>query len=151
GDTDRRPEIVGRQFHIAEYGGLGAQRQDGGRYQTDYKNGAQTDAWQRQGDQKPVDRLADPFFHRALVYFGLVVQKRPCNLLVTRDRAMAYGILSRSARRASSRIHFCNMSTDYLKRILTSKVYDVANETSLDFAPQISARIHNSIYLKRED
>lgn len=43
------------------------------------------------------------------------------------------------------------MSTDYLKRILTSKVYDVANETPLDFAPQISARIHNNIYLKRED
>src|SRR5690606_28269292 len=43
------------------------------------------------------------------------------------------------------------MSTDYLKRILTSKVYDVAVETPLDFAPQVSARIHNNIYLKRED
>ncbi|NYT82338.1 threonine ammonia-lyase, biosynthetic [Alcaligenaceae bacterium] len=43
------------------------------------------------------------------------------------------------------------MSTDYLKRILTSKVYDVAVETPLDFAPQVSARIHNNVYLKRED
>jgi threonine dehydratase len=43
------------------------------------------------------------------------------------------------------------MSTDYLKRILTSKVYDVAVETPLDFAPQVSARIHNNVFLKRED
>ncbi len=43
------------------------------------------------------------------------------------------------------------MSTDYLKRILTSKVYDVAVETPLDFAPQVSARVHNNVYLKRED
>src|SRR3546814_19143011 len=43
------------------------------------------------------------------------------------------------------------MSTDYLKRILTSKVYDVAVESPLEFAPQVSARIHNKVYLKRED
>ena len=43
------------------------------------------------------------------------------------------------------------MSTDYLKRILTSKVYDVAVESSLDYAPQVSTRIQNRIYLKRED
>jgi threonine dehydratase len=43
------------------------------------------------------------------------------------------------------------MSIDYLKRILTSKVYDVAVESPLEFAPQISARISNKILLKRED
>ncbi|WP_353150604.1 threonine ammonia-lyase, biosynthetic [Pollutimonas bauzanensis] len=43
------------------------------------------------------------------------------------------------------------MSTDYLKRILNSKVYDVAIESALDFAPQISARINNKVLLKRED
>ncbi|MBV6273336.1 threonine ammonia-lyase, biosynthetic [Alcaligenaceae bacterium CGII-47] len=43
------------------------------------------------------------------------------------------------------------MSIDYLKRILTSKVYDVAHETSLDIAPRISARIGNTVLLKRED
>ena len=43
------------------------------------------------------------------------------------------------------------MSTDYLKRILTSKVYDVAVETPLEIAPQISARTGNTILLKRED
>lgn len=40
---------------------------------------------------------------------------------------------------------------DYLKRILTSRVYDVAVETPLEFAPQLSARTGNLIYLKRED
>ncbi|WP_420227047.1 threonine ammonia-lyase, biosynthetic [Pigmentiphaga litoralis] len=43
------------------------------------------------------------------------------------------------------------MSTDYLKRILTAKVYDVAVETALDPAPQLSARIGNTVLLKRED
>lgn len=43
------------------------------------------------------------------------------------------------------------MSTDYLKRILTSKVYDVAVESPLETATLLSARIHNRILLKRED
>ena len=43
------------------------------------------------------------------------------------------------------------MSNDYLKRILTSKVYDVVSETSLDPAPLASATLHNRILLKRED
>lgn len=43
------------------------------------------------------------------------------------------------------------MSTDYLKRILTSKVYDVAVESPLDLASQVSARIQNTVLLKRED
>ena len=43
------------------------------------------------------------------------------------------------------------MSTDYLKRILNSKVYDVAVESPLELAPLISARIHNKVWLKRED
>jgi len=43
------------------------------------------------------------------------------------------------------------MSTDYLKRILTSKVYDVAVESPLEPAPQLSRRIGNTVLLKRED
>lgn len=43
------------------------------------------------------------------------------------------------------------MSADYLKRILTSKVYDVAVESPLDAAPLLSARLSNSIWIKRED
>jgi threonine dehydratase len=38
-----------------------------------------------------------------------------------------------------------------LRAILTSRVYEVANETSLDFAPRLSKRLGNSISLKRED
>ena len=43
------------------------------------------------------------------------------------------------------------MSTDYLKKILTARVYDVATETALDFAPNLSQRFGNKIYFKRED
>ncbi|AGF47195.1 threonine dehydratase [Candidatus Kinetoplastibacterium desouzaii TCC079E] len=43
------------------------------------------------------------------------------------------------------------MPTNYLKKILTSKVYDVASETSLDFMPILSKQLSNNIFLKRED
>lgn len=43
------------------------------------------------------------------------------------------------------------MSNDYLKRTLTSKVYDVVSETPLEFAPLASAQLNNRILLKRED
>ncbi len=42
-------------------------------------------------------------------------------------------------------------STDYLERILNAQVYDVAEETPLDLAANLSARIHNPVYFKRED
>ncbi len=41
--------------------------------------------------------------------------------------------------------------TDYLQRILRARVYDVAQETPLDFAPNLSRRLNNRIWLKRED
>jgi threonine dehydratase len=40
---------------------------------------------------------------------------------------------------------------DYLKRILNARVYDVARESALDNAPNLSARLHNKVLLKRED
>ena len=40
---------------------------------------------------------------------------------------------------------------DYLERILNANVYDVAEETPLDLATNLSARTHNRIFLKRED
>ena len=40
---------------------------------------------------------------------------------------------------------------DYLRRILTTRVYDVADETPLDRARNLSARLGNRILLKRED
>lgn len=39
----------------------------------------------------------------------------------------------------------------YLKRILVARVYEVAKETSLDYAPALSRRFGNRIWLKRED
>src|SRR5665811_548203 len=39
----------------------------------------------------------------------------------------------------------------YLKRILNARVYDVAVETPLELAPNLSARIGNTVLLKRED
>lgn len=39
----------------------------------------------------------------------------------------------------------------YIERILRAKVYDVAEETPLDFAPALSKRLNNQVYLKRED
>ncbi|HUN91467.1 MAG TPA: threonine ammonia-lyase, biosynthetic [Burkholderiaceae bacterium] len=40
---------------------------------------------------------------------------------------------------------------EYLKRILNARVYDVAIESPLETAPQLSARLGNRILLKRED
>jgi len=40
---------------------------------------------------------------------------------------------------------------DYLERILTARVYDVALETPLELAPRLSARMGNKLLLKRED
>jgi threonine dehydratase len=41
--------------------------------------------------------------------------------------------------------------TEYLQKILTAQVYDVAVETPLERAPQLSARLGNTVLLKRED
>ncbi len=41
--------------------------------------------------------------------------------------------------------------TDYLRRIRNASVYDVAIESPLDFAHNLSARLNNRIWLKRED
>jgi threonine dehydratase len=43
------------------------------------------------------------------------------------------------------------MAIDYLQKILTAKVYDVAIESPLDLAPTLSRRIGNRVLLKRED
>jgi len=43
------------------------------------------------------------------------------------------------------------MIEQYLKMILRARVYDVAVETPLDFAPAISRRLGSEVWLKRED
>ncbi len=43
------------------------------------------------------------------------------------------------------------MPVDYLEKILTAQVYDVAIESPLETAPNLSQRLGNSLLLKRED
>ena len=43
------------------------------------------------------------------------------------------------------------MTIDYKQKIENSHVYDVAKKTLLQFQPNLSARIHNRVLLKRED
>ncbi|MEN9316526.1 MAG: L-threonine dehydratase, partial [Pseudomonadota bacterium] len=43
------------------------------------------------------------------------------------------------------------MTTNYLKRILNARVYDVAQETPLEPARLLSARLGNTVLFKRED
>ena len=40
---------------------------------------------------------------------------------------------------------------DYLTKILTARVYDVAVESDLEPAKALSRRLHNKVLLKRED
>ena len=40
---------------------------------------------------------------------------------------------------------------DYLQKVLRARVYDVAQETPLDFAQNLSRRFDNEIWFKRED
>ncbi len=41
--------------------------------------------------------------------------------------------------------------TNIIEKILTARVYDVAEETPLDLAKSLSKRTNNTVYLKRED
>lgn len=43
------------------------------------------------------------------------------------------------------------MTLKYIEKILRAKVYDVAQESPLDYAPVLTKRFNNQIYLKRED
>ena len=43
------------------------------------------------------------------------------------------------------------MTIDYLEKILNARVYDVAIESPLEPAPNLSARCHNRLLIKRED
>ncbi len=50
---------------------------------------------------------------------------------------------------ATTRTHL--KPADYLKKILTARVYDVAVESGLEPAKNLSRRVHNTVLLKRED
>ncbi|MBS0309343.1 MAG: threonine ammonia-lyase, biosynthetic [Proteobacteria bacterium] len=51
----------------------------------------------------------------------------------------------------TARQRYPTMTTNYLTKILNARVYDVAIESPLEFAPSLSARLENQIYFKRED
>lgn len=58
----------------------------------------------------------------------------------------------RPRRRALSNLGYkTDMGSDYLRRILTARVYDVAQETPLETAKGLSQRLANRVLLKRED
>src|SRR3990172_1211412 len=52
---------------------------------------------------------------------------------------------------SSATLRRAPMASDYLERILNAPVYDVAVESPLELAPNLSARIGNRLLLKRED
>ncbi len=43
------------------------------------------------------------------------------------------------------------MTEKYIKKILTARVYDVATESPLAYAPVLSRRLNNQVWIKRED
>ena len=43
------------------------------------------------------------------------------------------------------------MFQDYVDKIHQARVYDVAQHTPLEHAPNLSKRLHNQVLLKRED
>ena len=43
------------------------------------------------------------------------------------------------------------MPDSYIKRILEARIYDLVSETPLDYAHQMSQRLNNHVYFKRED
>ena len=59
--------------------------------------------------------------------------------------------LIRSDDRNTARRRNSIVPVDYLQKILTAKVYDVAIESALDHAPILSRRLGNRVLLKRED
>jgi threonine dehydratase len=52
---------------------------------------------------------------------------------------------------ARAPVRVVDSAADYLRRILTAKVYDVAKESPLDTAKSLSRRLGNTVLLKRED
>lgn len=61
------------------------------------------------------------------------------------DIALRYGLQREGA------LGYLPSMDDYVRRILTARVYEVAQETPLDPAPALSRRLGNQVLLKRED
>ena len=61
------------------------------------------------------------------------------------------GYSPRELHRAAEILKRREVLDEYLKKILTSRVYDVADETQLQYARSLSKRTKNNVFLKRED
>jgi threonine dehydratase len=76
------------------------------------------------------------------------------NGMIRRRKSMAPGdrmaAPKKTLQRAARKSAVLSLS-DYLQKILTARVYDVANETPLELAKNLSQRLGNQILLKRED
>jgi threonine dehydratase len=64
---------------------------------------------------------------------------------------MIHDMTAPKAQRASATETTPLTPADYLKKILNARVYDVAVESALEPARQLSRRLHNTVLLKRED
>ncbi|MBP6225859.1 MAG: threonine ammonia-lyase, biosynthetic [Rhizobacter sp.] len=70
----------------------------------------------------------------------------------TESRALGASIRTASKKSGKGTSRAIPLSvSDYLQKILTARVYDVALETPLELARSLSKRIQNQVFLKRED
>ena len=60
--------------------------------------------------------------------------------------SLAHGHTGAARRAASDWVR-----SEYLQNILSARVYDVADETPLQYAPVLSSSLGHNVYLKRED
>jgi threonine dehydratase len=86
------------------------------------------------------------------------VPKAPVQLTVHSMMMLAHSLIERAELSpVMGAYHQCPMKTqhlqpaDYLKKILTARVYDVAIETPLEPAKALGQRLNNTVLLKRED
>src|SRR5690554_4877655 len=70
--------------------------------------------------------------------------------MTSNDACFNIGPLFFVSSRAAN-ISVITMPHSYIRRILDARIYDLAIETPLDPAPQISTRIDNKVLIKRED
>src|SRR4051794_27919611 len=93
---------------------------------------------------------ADAFPHDLMAYYPAGGRlhghrPRPIALSLPPRRAGCFDRTSYRGSRSPITVH------DYVKKILTARVYDVATESPLDPMPRLSERIGSPVHLKRED
>jgi threonine dehydratase len=95
-------------------------------------------------------------FFLGLARLGLLqkpsrIIRRPAHSRLSRAPAMSARIDTAPPVAASLSAKGRRIAADYLQRILTARVYDVAKETALEPARVLSKRLGNQVLLKRED